>query len=162
MKIGYDSRLATPDQLGERITGLGYTVEVVGDKLADLQTKGDWRRKAAVGEDAPKFLRDAFETAEKRKLPLIIDFWASWCGPCIRLKEETFADAQVAKLLQGFEMVFVDLDEHPKLGDTYGVVSVPDVLLIDREGFVVDRLRNFEPPAHFAKRLRRLLHNSPN
>ncbi len=162
MSILYDSRLTTPEQLGERITALGYTFEVVGDSYAILPTKDDKRWQAPVPDNAPKFLRDAFEIAQQKKQPLIVDFWASWCGPCIRLKQETFADAQVAELLQRIQFVSVDLDEHPKLGDAYGVDAIPDVFLIDREGFVVDRLHNFEPAVEFAERLRQVLRNSPD
>ena len=45
----------------------------------------------------------------------------------------------------------------PALGEAYGVVSVPTVLFIDREGFVVDRLSNYEPADRFLLRLKKLL-----
>ena len=55
------------------------------------------------------------------------------------------------------QVVFVDLDVYPKLGEAFAVESVPDVFLIDRNGFIVDRVRDFEPPAAFAKRVGNLL-----
>ncbi|MCH7591348.1 MAG: hypothetical protein IH989_01020, partial [Planctomycetes bacterium] len=53
------------------------------------------------------------------------------------------------------------LDEYPALGEVYRVDSVPDVFLIDRDGFIIDRLHNFEPPAAFAKRLKKLVGSQP-
>jgi thioredoxin-like negative regulator of GroEL len=113
--------------------------------------------EAPIPADAPKFLLDAFDKARRAKRPIVVDFWADWCAPCLQLKKVTFVDPKVAKLLARVEMVFVDLDKFPALGKSYGVESVPDVFLIDRDGMIVDRLQDFEPPADFLVRLKKLL-----
>ena len=146
-----------PAALAERIEALGYKVEVVDNASSVTVAQNNMKGPTPVPGDAPKFFRDAFASARGNGRPVMVDFWASWCGPCIRLRQETFENENVAKLLKGVEVVFVDLDKHPTLGDAYRVDSVPNVLLIDRGGFVVDRLRNFEPPELFAKRLIRFL-----
>ncbi len=117
--------------------------------------------RAPLPDDAPQFFRNAFQTARKKKQPVIVDFWAKWCGPCIRLEKETLQDARVAGVLGRVQLIYVDLDTHPDLGKAYEVVSVPSVFFIDREGFIVDQLQDFEPPAPFLARLKNVLGDKP-
>ena len=49
------------------------------------------------------------------------------------------------------------LDEFPDLAGWYGVDAVPNVVFVDREGYIVDRVQNFEPADAFLSRLQKLL-----
>ncbi len=157
MTIGYDPKLTTPDKLAKVITSLGYKVEEAETPKAVVKAELAKPVKAPLPKDAPKFLRDAFDRARRANQPIVVDFWADWCVPCLRLKSVTFHDAKVVKLLEEVELVFVDLDKYPALGTSFCVESVPDVFLIDREGMVVERLHNFEPPDKFLVRLKKLV-----
>jgi len=155
--IAYDPTLTTPEKLTKVITDLEYKVEAIEVAKTEADAKQVKPVKAPLPENAPKFLRDAFAKARQLHQPLVVDFWAEWCAPCLQLKKVTFHDPKVAKLLDKVQLVFVDLDKYPTLGTAFGVKSVPDVFLIDRKGMIVDRLRNFEPPAEFLIRLKRLV-----
>ncbi len=62
----------------------------------------------------------------KSNIPVIIDFYADWCGPCKRLGPVL---EEKAKTLKKFLLVKVNVDENPDLSEKYNVGSIPFVLL---------------------------------
>ncbi len=93
---------------------------------------------------------------------MIIDFWAEWCAACVRLKRETLEHPEAAEVLSAIELIYVDLDKYPTLGEAYGVVAIPDVFLIDGSGRIVDRMQTFVPPKAFVTRVRQALGQALN
>jgi thioredoxin-like negative regulator of GroEL len=110
-----------------------------------------------VPADAPKFFVDAIERAKAAQRPIIIDFWAEWCVACLRLKRETLEHPEAAEVLGAIELIYVDLDKYPALGEAYGVVAIPDVFVIASTGRIVDRMQKFVPPKAFVTRVRKAL-----
>lgn len=111
----------------------------------------------SVPSDAPAFFSEAIGRAKVAGKPLLIDFWAPWCGPCLKLRRETLESPELAGLLAQFEVIAVNLDEAPALGSFFRVTSIPCVLFVDPRGAVVDRLLGFEPPTQFRARLEKAL-----
>lgn len=58
--------------------------------------------------------------------PVVIDFWATWCGPCARFKPHFVAAGERSDAV----FVTVDVDEAPDLQREFGVQSVPTVVAI--------------------------------
>ncbi len=73
------------------------------------------------------------------------------------MKRETLEHPDAAGVLSAIELIYVDLDKYPALGEAYGVVAIPDVFLIDRSGRIVDRMQKFVPPKAFVARVRKVL-----
>ena len=68
----------------------------------------------------------------KAKLPVILDFYATWCRPCKMLAPEL---TQIQKQYKGKILVYkIDIDQEPELARVFGVQSVPTVYMIKKDG----------------------------
>ena len=84
------------------------------------------------------------EVAERASVPVVVDLWAPWCGPCRMVSP---ALAQVAADMAGhLKLVKVNVDDSPKLQQRFGVQSIP-TLLVMREGKVTSRQVGAVPAA---------------
>jgi len=57
--------------------------------------------------------------------PVVVDFWATWCGPCRMVARET--DKLAAKYQGAIDVVKVDVDANPATASRYGIMSIPTV-----------------------------------
>jgi thioredoxin len=78
------------------------------------------------------FERDVIERS--RELPVVVDFWAAWCGPCRMLGPAI--EAEVDKRADRIELVKLDVDAEPQIAARYGIQSIPTVAVF-RDGEVV-------------------------
>jgi thioredoxin 1 len=77
-------------------------------------------------------------------LPVLVDFWSVWCGPCLRLAP---AIEQIAKEYKGkLKVCKLNVDDGPNTASSYGIMSIP-TLAIFKNGEVVDRIVGALPKA---------------
>jgi thioredoxin-like negative regulator of GroEL len=88
------------------------------------------------------------QAAKEQKLCLI-DFTATWCGPCKKMEKDTWADAGVREWLAANAIAIqIDTDEEPELAERYEITGIPCVIAI-RDGKEFDRSVGYRDPARF-------------
>ena len=95
------------------------------------------------------FREDVLEAAR----PVVVDFWAPWCGPC---KNVTRALQELAGETEGIEFVMLDIDDNPSTAARYDVLSIPTVILF-AEGLPAETVIGARPAAHFRRSFERFL-----
>jgi len=89
-----------------------------------------------------------------REIPVVVDFWAEWCGPCRTLGPAL--EAAVEKRAGEVELAKVDTDTNQGLAMSYGIRGIPAVKAF-RDGQVVDEFTGAIPPAQVEQFLNRIV-----
>jgi thiol:disulfide interchange protein len=127
----------------ERLLWIGLLVVVATVRWPLL--KGLYYRAAHVAAPASTIawqsdLDTALAEARRTGRPVLVDFSASWCPPCIVMKHEVWPDPTIERAVaDSYVPLFVDVDRNAAVSDRFGIESIPTILVLDGGGHVVRR-----------------------
>lgn len=120
------------------VCGHCFTVNrVPEERLGDRPICGKCRKPLLDGQPIELRENNFDRFVSQNELPVVVDFWAPWCGPC-KMMAPAFAQAAAALATQA-RFAKVDTEECPRLAQQYGIRSIPTLILFHR-GQEVDRI----------------------
>ncbi|MCS7286559.1 MAG: thioredoxin [Anaerolineae bacterium] len=100
--------------------------------------------------NAEAFKKEVLE----EKIPVLVDFWAEWCGPCRMLAP--LVEEIAIEMGDKLKVVKINVDQNPSVAVSYGIMSIPTLILF-KGGKPVEKLIGYMPKAKLLEAINRHL-----
>jgi thioredoxin 2 len=134
----------------------GATNRVPGDRVAQglAPVCGKCRAPLPVGKPQPVTDASFAQDVERSPVPVLVDAWAPWCGPCHMIAP--VIDQLAAELAGRVRVVKLNVDDNPRTAARFDLRSIPTLLVL-KDGREVDRLVGVQPKQEITRRLERAM-----
>ena len=95
------------------------------ERLTEQPTCGKCKQNLFAAAPIELTSANFINHAHKSELPLVVDFWASWCGPCRMLSPVV---DEIAEETPSIKVCKVNVDEQPELAQKYDIMSIPTLI----------------------------------
>ena len=85
-------------------------------------------------------------------VPVLVDFYATWCGPCQLLSKQVFPQLAAAVGRDKVSLVKIDTEKYPKIASKFGVEALPTIILF-KDGEILDRIEGLPDANQLRDRL---------
>jgi thioredoxin 2 len=134
----------------------GATNRVPGDKVAQglAPVCGKCRAPLPMGKPQPVTDATFAQDVERSPVPVLVDAWAPWCGPCHMIAP--IIDQLATEVAGRVRVVKLNVDDNPRTAARFDLRSIPTLLVL-KDGREVDRLVGVQPKQEIARRLARAI-----
>lgn len=104
----------------------------------------------------------ALDRAKVENKPVLVDFFATWCGPCKLMDRETYTDSAVGAELTNWIGARIDVDKNEEVAKRFGIEMIPTTVLLQPDGKEIARESGYVGPQAFVALAQKGRQNLPS